>query len=236
MQPPRQQSADSDSDDTFENLQFKLIVLGDGAVGKTSLIMRFCEDSFKQSYKQTIGLDFFIKQVVLPGNVHVTLQIWDIGGQQLGGRMLKSYIYGSHGVLLVYDITSLESFKNMEDWFELVKGTFQTRDKMPYVAMVGNKTDLNHLRAVKAEKHSLFAVENSMAAFFVSAKTGDKVNPMFVKIAADLAGVQLTRTELEVTDNVVQAQIVNHPNAPPADLPDNVRHISASSGEGCVVT
>ena len=57
-----------------------MIVLGDGAVGKTSLIMRFCEDNFKQSYKQTIGLDFFIKRVVLPGNVHVTLQIWDIGG------------------------------------------------------------------------------------------------------------------------------------------------------------
>eukprot|EP00992_Anisonema_acinus_P010308 TRINITY_DN6481_c0_g1_i1.p1 TRINITY_DN6481_c0_g1~~TRINITY_DN6481_c0_g1_i1.p1 ORF type:complete len:234 (+),score=49.36 TRINITY_DN6481_c0_g1_i1:62-763(+) len=208
-------SHESDSDENIEHLQYKVIVLGDGAVGKTSLIMRFCEDNFKQSYKQTIGLDFFIKRVVLPGNVHVTLQIWDIGGQQLGGRMLGNYIYGSHGVVLVYDVTNMESFKNLEDWYELVKNTFKDKEKMPYVAMVGNKMDLNHQRVVKAEKHSLFAVENGMSAFFISAKTGDKVNPMFVKVAADLAGVQLTKSELEVTDNVVQAQIVNHPNAEP---------------------
>eukprot|EP00667_Euglena_gracilis_P018352 EG_transcript_19476 len=206
---------ESDSDDNMESLQYKVIVLGDGAVGKTSLIMRFCEDSFQQNYKQTIGLDFFIKRVVLPGNVQVTLQIWDIGGQQLGGRMLSNYIYGSHGVVFVYDVTNMESFKNLEDWLELVKNTFKDRDRLPYMAMIGNKMDLNHIRVVKSEKHSLFAVENGMSAFFVSAKSGDKVNPMFVKVAADLAGLQLTKTELEVTDNVVQAQIVNHPNADP---------------------
>jgi len=158
--------ADSDSDDNVETLQYKVIVLGDGAVGKTSLIMRFCEDSFQQSYKQTIGLDFFIKRIVLPGNVHVTLQLWDIGGQQLGGRMLANYIYGSHGVILVYDVTNMESFKNLEDWYDLVKTTFKDKERMPYVAMIGNKMDLNHLRVVKSEKHSLFAVENGMSGFF----------------------------------------------------------------------
>lgn len=56
------------------------------------------------------GADFFIKRVVLPGNVQVTLQIWDIGGQQLGGRMLSNYICGSHGVVFVYDVTNMESF------------------------------------------------------------------------------------------------------------------------------
>jgi len=232
-------AVDSDSDDNIEHLQYKVIVLGDGAVGKTSLIMRFCEDSFKQSYKQTIGLDFFIKRVVLPGNVHVTLQIWDIGGQQLGGRMLGNYIYGSHGVILVYDVTNMDSFKNLEDWYELVKNTFKDKEKMPYVAMIGNKMDLNHMRVVKSEKHSLFAVENGMSAFFVSAKSGDKVSPMFVKVAADLSGVQLTKSELEVTDNVVQAQIVNHPNAeaPSHDQPTNSQPIAPpkDSGGGCVI-
>lgn len=158
---------ESDSDENIEHLQYKVIILGDGAVGKTSLLARFCADGFQQSYKQTIGLDFYIKRVVLPGNVHVTLQLWDIGGQQLGGRMLANYIYGSHGVILVYDVTNMESFKNLEDWYELVKSSFKDKEKMPYVAMIGNKMDLNHLRVVKSEKHSLFAVENGMSAFRV---------------------------------------------------------------------
>lgn len=229
-------AADSDSDDTVEHLQYKVIVLGDGAVGKTSLIMRFCEDSFKQTYKQTIGLDFFIKRVVLPGNVNVTLQIWDIGGQQLGGRMLGNYIYGSHGVVLVYDVTNMDSFKNLEDWFELVRNTFKGKDKMPCAALVGNKMDLNHLRVVKAEKHSLFAVENGMSPFFISAKTGDKVNQMFVKIAAELAGVQLTKSELEVSDQVVTAQIVNHPNAEHSEAAQaNQANVAVKDDKGCVI-
>eukprot|EP00993_Chasmostoma_nieuportense_P003126 NODE_3868_length_881_cov_121.751989_g3715_i0.p1 GENE.NODE_3868_length_881_cov_121.751989_g3715_i0~~NODE_3868_length_881_cov_121.751989_g3715_i0.p1 ORF type:complete len:252 (-),score=81.06 NODE_3868_length_881_cov_121.751989_g3715_i0:124-813(-) len=225
---------ESDSDEHIEHLQYKVIVLGDGAVGKTSLINRFCEDNFKQQYKQTIGLDFFIKRVQLPGNVHVTLQIWDIGGQQLGGKMLGTYIYGANGVILVYDVTSMDSFNNLEDWFELVKNIFKDKAKMPYVAVVGNKMDLNHMRVVKAEKHSLFAVENGMAAFFLSAKSGDKVNPMFVKVAADLAGVQLTKAELEVSDNVVQAQIVNHPNSDTNDSSKQKVKVGGEKGQ-CTV-
>eukprot|EP00997_Jenningsia_sp_PLL12_P007691 NODE_4358_length_670_cov_74.671498_g3715_i0.p2 GENE.NODE_4358_length_670_cov_74.671498_g3715_i0~~NODE_4358_length_670_cov_74.671498_g3715_i0.p2 ORF type:complete len:98 (-),score=27.69 NODE_4358_length_670_cov_74.671498_g3715_i0:91-384(-) len=96
--------------------------------------------------------------------------------------------------------------------------------------------DLNHLRVVKAEKHSLFAVENGMSAYFVSAKTGDKVNPMFVKIAADLAGVQLTRSELEVTDNIVTAQIVNHPNTEAVEHGYPNQPIASSSGQPCIVS
>ena len=159
--------------DPPRDVMLQVIILGDGAVGKTSLLARFCADGFQQSYKQTIGLDFYIKRVVLPGNVHVTLQLWDIGGlcstpvqaefasttgkaptskhltgQQLGGRMLANYIYGSHGVILVYDVTNMESFKNLEDWYELVKSSFKDKEKMPYVAMIGNKMDLNHLRCV----------------------------------------------------------------------------------------
>eukprot|EP01062_Namystynia_karyoxenos_P029978 TRINITY_DN22446_c0_g1_i1.p1 TRINITY_DN22446_c0_g1~~TRINITY_DN22446_c0_g1_i1.p1 ORF type:complete len:263 (+),score=95.47 TRINITY_DN22446_c0_g1_i1:94-789(+) len=206
--------SDSDSEDHLEQLQYKVLVLGDGAVGKTSLVMRFCKDMFQQRYKQTIGLDFFLKDLLLPGNVNVTLQIWDIGGQQLGGKMLANYIYGSHAVILAYDVTNMDSFKNLEDWLDLVKQTFKDKKVVPYIALVGNKMDLNHLRVVKAEKHSLFAVENGMVPFFISAKTGDKVNAMFNKIAADLAGVQLTKAELEVTDNVVRAEIVNHPKGP----------------------
>jgi len=199
-----------DSDDEPEQLQYKVILLGDGAVGKTSIAMRFTEDHFAKAYKQTIGVDFFIKRLVLPGEVHVALQIWDIGGQTIGGKMIGNYIYGAQAVLLCYDITNYQSFQNLEDWFRLVRRTFQG-SAMPYVTLVGNKTDLNHMRAVKAEKHSQFADENDMYSFLLSAKTGDNVSSCFYRLAADLAGVVLTKPELEIASKIVRAEIVNHP-------------------------
>lgn len=69
----------------------------------------------------------------------MTLQIWDIGGQSIGGKMLKNYIFGAQAVLLVYDITNYESFQNLEDWYRLVRRTFDD-DRMPYVGLVGNKS------------------------------------------------------------------------------------------------
>ena len=97
-------SSDDDSDDDgVQTKQFKVILLGDGAVGKTSIATRFCKDDFSVSYKQTIGLDFFLRTITLPNNVEVCLQIWDIGGQSIGGKMIGNYIYGAHAVLLCYE-------------------------------------------------------------------------------------------------------------------------------------
>jgi Ras-related protein Rab-28 len=222
----------SSDDDTTEHLQYKVIVMGDGAVGKTSLINRFCQDGFAQSYKQTIGVDFFNKKVQLPGNVNVTMQIWDIGGQQVGGKMLGKYIFGSAAIIYVYDTTNPESFKNLEDWFGFVTTAFKS-EKRPYMAVVGNKIDLQHLRQVKAEKHSLFAIEHQMTSHLVSAKTGEKVTGMFMKVAADLAGVQLTKSEVEMSDKVVTASIVQHPAAPVPKGPQGPKKEEEDSG--CVV-
>lgn len=200
------------SDDEVENTQFKVIIMGDGAVGKSSLINRYCQDGFAQSYKQTIGVDFFNKKLVLPGDKNVTLQIWDIGGQQIGGKMLGKYIFGCDAVCFVYDTTNAESFKNVEDWLQFVKQEFKDRP-LPYCALIGNKIDLPQ-RQVRSDKHNLMAVENKLVPFLVSAKSGEKVNGMFTKIAADLAKVTLTKSEFEVQENTVTAAIVQHPAAP----------------------
>ena len=224
-----------DSEDEPEQLQYKVIILGDGAVGKTSIAMRFTEDHFAKAYKQTIGLDFFIKRLVLPGDVQVALQIWDIGGQTIGGKMIGNYIYGAQAVLLCYDVTNYSSFANLEDWFRLVRRTFSGGATMPYLALVGNKMDLNHMRGVKLEKHTQFADENDMASFFMSAKTGDSVAQCFYRVASELSGVVLTKPELEVASKVVKAQIINPPqhadDAPP--MPEPQRHKKKG---GCVVS
>ena len=80
---------------------------------------------------------------------------------------------------------------------------------MPYVALIGNKTDLNHMRTVKPEKHSAFAEENDMYSYTMSAKTGDQVNACFYRIAADLAGVVLTKPEVQVAQQCVRAEHVH---------------------------
>ena len=103
---------DDSSDEEPEQLQCTLILLGAGAVGKPSIALRFTEDHFATQYKQTIGLDFFMKRIVLPCDIHIAMQVWDIGGQSIGGKMIHSYIHGAHavGAMALHGIMSLASF------------------------------------------------------------------------------------------------------------------------------
>ncbi|XP_077790651.1 ras-related protein Rab-28 isoform X2 [Podarcis muralis] len=189
----------SDSEEECPERQLKFVVLGDGTSGKTSLATRFAQEAFGKQYKQTIGLDFFLKRITLPGNVNVTLQVWDIGGQTIGGKMLDKYVYGAQAVLLVYDITNQQSFENVEDWYNVVKKVNEESETQPHVALVGNKIDLEHLRTVKVDKHLRFCQENHSSSHFVSAKTGDSVFLCFQKIAADLLDVKLNKAEIELS-------------------------------------
>jgi Ras-related protein Rab-28 len=114
--------------------------LGDGAVGKTSIATRFCQDHFSKPYKQTIGLDLFLKRLQLPTGPRATLQVWDIGGQTIGGNMVGNYIYGAHAVLFCYDVTNYNSFQNLEDWLRLVKRTFKNaKTRLPAMWLCANK-------------------------------------------------------------------------------------------------
>jgi Ras-related protein Rab-28 len=217
-----------DDDSEPEYIQFKVIILGDGAVGKTSLAMRFCDGHFGKQYKQTVGVDFFVNNVKLPGDVHVCMQLWDIGGQSIGGKMISNYIYGSHAVLLVYDITNYQSFQDLEDWLRLVKRTFEKENQpMPYAALIGNKLDLGHLRAVRYETHDQFCDENDLNSFLCSAKSGDQVHAAFYRVAADLAGVTLSKPEMDCAQQTVHAQIIDHqrndPNHPEVQTQDLVK-------------
>ena len=221
----------SSSSSEEEQMQFKVILLGDGAVGKTSVASQFANGVFAKSYKQTVGLDFFVKHLALPENTNVTLQLWDIGGQSIGSKMLKNYIFGAHAVVLCYDITNYTSFQNLEDWLRLVNDTFSEKMKRPYTALLANKMDLNHVRAVSKSLHEAFVETNQVHSCFVSAKTGDSVDSSFFQIAADLAGVVLTTPAIHVTQKVVTAEIVNHQRDDPNV---SVRPISERKGK-CTV-
>ncbi|XP_051514465.1 ras-related protein Rab-28 isoform X1 [Myxocyprinus asiaticus] len=200
----------SDSEEEIQERQLKIVLLGDGASGKTSLATRFAQEAFGKQYKQTIGLDFFLKRITLPVNLNVTLQVWDIGGQTIGGKMLDKYIYGAQGVLLVYDITNSQSFENLEDWLNMVRKANEESDTQPAISLIGNKIDLEHMRTVKMEKHQRFCQENGLISQFVSAKTGDSVFLCFQRLAAEILGIKLNKAEIEQSQYVVKADIVNY--------------------------
>ncbi|XP_043087255.1 ras-related protein Rab-28 isoform X2 [Puntigrus tetrazona] len=201
----------SDSEEEIQEKQLKIVLLGDGASGKTSLAIRFAQEAFGKQYKQTIGLDFFLKRITLPGNLNVTLQVWDIGGQTIGGKMLDKYIYGAQGVLLVYDITNSQSFENLEDWLNMVRKANEESDAQPAISLIGNKIDLEHMRTVKMEKHQRFCQENGLISQFVSAKTGDSVFLCFQRLAAEILGIKLNKAEMEQSQRIVKAELVDYP-------------------------
>ena len=141
--------------------QCKIVLIGDGSVGKSSLIARFRTEGFAPRYHQTVGVDFFEKRLRLRGAQGVRLQIWDIGGQSISSLMLPKYLYRSQVVLVVYDLTSYTSLENCDDWLAAVKRAFTDRHtaqvgKLPDTYLVGNKCDLLSLRQVTDERHTEF--------------------------------------------------------------------------------
>ncbi|KAK2558421.1 Ras-related protein Rab-28 [Acropora cervicornis] len=187
--------ADSD-DETSTEHQLKFVLLGDGASGKTSICVRYSQENFDRAYKQTLGLDFFLARIVLPGNVHVTLQVWDIGGQTLGGKMLDKYIFGAHAVLLVYDVTNQSSFDNLEDWYDTVK----------------KLSDLEHQKVVRSDRHGKFAQDHGTSRIYLFAIIIFQINLCFQKIAAEVLGIKLTKNEMEQQSKVIKADIIQYGN------------------------
>lgn len=201
---------------------FKICLVGDGSSGKTSIINRYAQQSFGKEYRQTVGLDFFSKRLTLPGDIQVMLQIWDIGGQSLGGKMVNNYIENAHCIVFVYDITNSNSFDNLPDWIKLVKRHFQGTRKPPHLMIMGNKIDLSHMRQVSQLTHETFATGEGMASAFVCAKTGDAVAGAFRKIVTVLTGIQPSKSEDVMLTPVLRAGLVDHPNAPPVKMATKV--------------
>merc|ERR1712060_525474 len=141
---------------------------------------------------------------------------------------------GSHAVVLCYDITNYQTFQHLEDWLFLVKRT-SDKDPMPYMGLMANKNDLQHLRTVKIEKHNQFADENDLYSYFVSARTGDQVQPSFFRIVADLAGVTLTKPEMEVAQKPTKAEIINHERHDERYSEVNAGDVAKSQQKCCVM-
>ncbi|KAI6657784.1 Ras-related protein ORAB-1 [Oopsacas minuta] len=161
---------------------FKLLIIGDSGVGKSSLLLRFAEGTFTKSYLSTIGVDFKLHTVNLDGKV-VKLQIWDTAGQERFRTILNSYYRGAHGIIVVYDVTDQDSFDNVEKWFKEIE-----RCCTPNVSklLVGNKCDMTSTKIVDYTTAKEFADEANVHFLETSAKSATNVEQAFLTMASDI--------------------------------------------------
>lgn len=114
---------------------FKILLIGNSGVGKSSLLLRFADDTFTDNFMPTIGVDFKIRTLEVDGRT-IKLQIWDTAGQERFKTITSSYYKGAHGIIVVYDITDKESFKNIDTWMTEVEK--HASDNVSRI-LVGNK-------------------------------------------------------------------------------------------------
>eukprot|EP01083_Nonionella_stella_P268952 909526_1 len=160
----------------------KLLMIGDSGVGKSCLLLRFCDESFTQSFITTIGIDFKIKSMDIDGQ-RVKLQIWDTAGQERFRTITTAYYRGAMGILLVYDTTDEQSFLNIRNWMRNIE---QHASNSIQLLLVGNKCDLSDTRLISTERGQALADEYGIKFFEASAKNDTNVKESFIQIAKDI--------------------------------------------------
>lgn len=161
---------------------FKLVLIGDSGVGKSCLLLRFADDNFTDSYISTIGVDFRFRTITIDKKT-VKLQIWDTAGQERFRTITSAYYRGADGIIMVYDVTSQESFEHIEEWMsEVDRYANENTTKL----IVGNKADLVDQKQVAEEDARKFAEKLGISLIETSAKTATNVDSAFLTMAKEL--------------------------------------------------
>ena len=161
----------------------KYIIIGDAAVGKSNLLLRYVHGQFKPEYQLTIGVEFGAKNIEISSKLF-RIQIWDTAGQENFRSITRAYYKNSVCALVVYDISSRDSFNNVMSWIEDCKNQ---SPKTIFMVLVGNKCDLEDKRQVSYEEGKELADKNQLLFFESSAKDGINVDEIFLNSATEIA-------------------------------------------------
>jgi Ras-related protein Rab-7A len=167
---------------------YKIVLLGDGAVGKTSSVHRYLDNKFSNTYAATIGVDILNTKVKVKED-EISLNIWDLAGQDHFKSIRSKFYRGTSACVLIFDLTNTKTFDNIINWIEEAKNL--TSQNIP-MFLVGNKTDLDHLRQISNDKMKKLkeAYNNIFAVFETSALTGEGINELFQFMAETLLSIQ----------------------------------------------
>jgi len=163
---------------------FKIILIGDCNIGKTSLINRYIHNSFENEYLCTIGVDFMMKTLEIEDK-QIKLQIWDTAGMERYKQVTTSYYRGAQAAIVVFDLTNRSTFENVPKW---VSGFYEYSNPLfqKHLVLVGNKSDLVNERKVSKEEIETYVKINSFEYIECSAKSGDNVENIFKNIGIKL--------------------------------------------------
>lgn len=170
-------------EDEYDYL-FKVVLIGDSGVGKSNLLSRFTRNEFNLESKSTIGVEFATRSIQVD-NKTIKAQIWDTAGQERYRAITSAYYRGAVGALLVYDIAKHLTYENVERWLKELRDHAGT-DQNIVVMLVGNKSDLRHLRAVPTDEAKAFAEKNNLSFIETSALDSTNVETAFQNILTEI--------------------------------------------------
>lgn len=162
---------------------FRISLLGDSNVGKTSLITRFCDSTFRDNYSNTIGIDFRVVTLKFE-NIIVKVHIWDTAGQEKFKSLSSNYFRNSHGFIFVYDIVDRKSFESVDDWVNTAFNYNKENCVISY--LVGNKSDRKSEKGVSKEEGEKYAKSKGFFFMETSAKNAENVEKIFTRMTYNI--------------------------------------------------
>ena len=182
---------------------YKVLLLGDTTVGKTCFLMKYTDKTFQDIHMATIGLDYRLKSMKLKSGKNIKLQIWDTAGQDRFRAITKNYYKGSHGIILIYDVTNVQTFENVKQWVSQIREE-ASANVIIYIA--GNKIDMEEERKVNKEEGEKLAEELGFPFVETSAKSGININETFEDLVERIDKIYGNLSQKATKNNLYKAK------------------------------
>jgi Ras-related protein Rab-11A len=203
---------------------YKITIIGDSGTGKSSIMDRFVNNKFDNNVVSTIGVEFMTKEIKVNGK-NTKLQIWDTAGQERFRAISRSIYHGSKAIIIVYDITNSATFDSLEKW--IMDSKIHLHPNTPYF-LIGNKIDLEHLRAVKTQTAKSFADKFGMSFLETSAATNQNILNIFEMITKKIIDDEMTGIA-----SALESKISKDSKQEPVKFPNNDKRIEQKTKCSC---